>query len=58
MIKNLPLLFAIACFVVALLIFLFGSGLKVIYSGGFFILLGIILLLNAKRKDKNPADES
>jgi len=49
--KKLPLLIAIGCFLVALIIILFGSGLKVIYSSGLFIILGIVLLINAKNKN-------
>jgi hypothetical protein len=48
--KKVPLIIALGCFFIALIIILFGSGLKVIYSGGFFIILGIVLLVNAKGK--------
>jgi len=48
--KKLPLYTAVGCFLIALIIILFASGLKVIYSSGFFIILGIVLLVNAKGK--------
>ena len=35
--------------VVAVIIFVFGAGLRVLYSGAFFIMLGILLILRARR---------
>jgi hypothetical protein len=44
---------AVACFAVAAVIVLFGEGLRVVYSGGFFLLMGIIMLINARRSGKS-----
>ena len=35
--------------VVAVIIFVFGTGLRVLYSGAFFIMLGILLIIRARR---------
>jgi hypothetical protein len=48
--KKPELFIALIWFVIALIIFIFGSGLRVIYSGGFFIMLGIVTLISARRK--------
>ena len=40
---------AIGCFAVAAVIVIFGEGLRVVYSGGFFLLMGVIMLINARR---------
>jgi hypothetical protein len=50
--RELPNLIAVGFFLIALIIILFGSGLKVIYSSGFFIILGLVLIINAKVKRK------
>jgi hypothetical protein len=46
--KNLSVYVAIACFTLAMVIFVFGSGGARIYSGGFFTILGIVNLVAAK----------
>jgi len=46
----MPLFIAIACLILAIVIFAFADGTKRIYSGGFFALLGIVNLLMATKK--------
>jgi hypothetical protein len=50
--RRLKLIPGLVSIILAGIIFIFGSGLKVFYSGGFFLLLGIILLLNARKEVK------
>lgn len=40
---------AIVSFAIAAAIVLFGEGLRVLYSGAFFLLIGVILLVNGRR---------
>jgi hypothetical protein len=47
--RKTQLAVSIFCFVIALLIFLFGTGLRVIYSSSFFMILGIILIVRLTR---------
>jgi hypothetical protein len=37
----------IVCFVIAVVIFVFAEGYRRLYSGGFFALLGVVLMANA-----------
>lgn len=46
--KNLNLILGIAFLVLAVVVFVLADGARRWYSGGFFALLGIILLLNAR----------
>jgi hypothetical protein len=48
---------AIACFVLAVVIFVFASGARRIYSGGFFALLGIVNVVAARKKVSGPGRE-
>jgi uncharacterized membrane protein len=47
--KKMALTVGILCIVVAVVIFVFASGLRRWYSGLFFAFLGIVSLLNAAR---------
>jgi hypothetical protein len=49
MLRKAPLFFAIICFVLAAVIFAFGAGARRVYSGLFFVILGVVLVANAKR---------
>ncbi len=51
--RKAPMILGIVFLVLAVAVFLFGTGMRVLYSGGFFVLLGIVLLLNAKRSAHN-----
>jgi len=48
--RKLPLVLAMASFVLSLVIFIFAEGARSIYSGAFFALIGVVLLLNARRR--------
>jgi cell division protein FtsW (lipid II flippase) len=50
--KNLGA--AIACFVLAILIFIFADGYRRLYSGIFFVVIGAVLLANAWRSRDQP----
>ena len=41
------------CFVAAVAIFLFASGARRLYSGVFFVILGVTMIVNARRKAQN-----
>lgn len=48
--KRLNIYVAIVCFVLAIVIFLLASGMRRIYSGGFFTVLGVVNVAAAVRK--------
>ena len=50
-VKNLLLYLAILCFVFALAIFVFATGYRKFYSGFFFAMMGVVLLVNPIRKN-------
>lgn len=47
--KRIPLVAGIACFVIALITFIFASGLRRVYSGLFFVMIGVVMIRNARR---------
>lgn len=50
-IMKTKLLIAIACLILAVVIFVFAEGARRLYSGGFFALIGLVgLYLAAKKK--------
>ena len=53
--QRTSLIIAIVCLAVAAVIVIFGEGLRVIYSGGFFVLMGIVMLINARRWAKGKS---
>lgn len=46
--KKISLVAGIACFVLALIIFIFASGLRRFYSGLFFVVIGVVMVWNAR----------
>lgn len=50
--KKLNRIAAIVCFALAIIIFVFSSGARQIYSGGFFTILGIVNVIAAMKKNK------
>lgn len=53
--RKVPLALAVVSFLLALVIFAFAGGARAIYSGLFFIVIGVVLLMNARR---NPGTTS
>jgi putative Ca2+/H+ antiporter (TMEM165/GDT1 family) len=51
-VRTTPLIFAIVSFILAAVIFIFADGARRWYSGGFFLIIGVALLLNAKRSSE------
>jgi hypothetical protein len=47
--RKTPLIFAVISFALAALIFVFGTGARRVYSGVFFVILGAIMVANARR---------
>ena len=47
--RNTPLAVGVTCFALAAAIFVFADGARRIYAGLFFAMLGVVMLLNAKR---------
>jgi hypothetical protein len=43
---------AVACFALAAVILVFADGARRIYAGGFFVVLGIVMLVNARRRGR------
>jgi len=48
-VRKLTLVLAVVSFLLAIVVFLFAGGARAIYSGLFFILIGGVLLINARR---------
>ena len=48
--KKVPLIFALVSFLLAALIFTSAEGSRALYSGLFFVVIGVVLLVNARRK--------
>jgi hypothetical protein len=48
--QKAQLFFGIICFALAVIIFAFAGGLRRIYSGVFFLIIGLIMVVNARRK--------
>jgi hypothetical protein len=53
---NLALITGILCVVLSVVVFLFADGLRRWYSGLFFLLIGIVMLLNAFRWRKDNSE--
>jgi hypothetical protein len=47
--RKTSLLSAVACFAVAAVILVFADGARRVYAGAFFLMLGVVVLVNAKR---------
>ena len=54
--NKVTLFSGILCIVLALIVFVFADGLRRWYSGVFFAIIGVVMLLNALRWRRN-ADE-
>lgn len=54
--RKLPLALAIGSFLLALIIFASAGGARSIYSGLLFVVLGVVLLVNARRSEKRNPD--
>ena len=50
--KTAALILGIAFLVIAALIYIFGTGLRVVYSGGFFTVVGVLAIIYSRRKKK------
>jgi lipopolysaccharide export LptBFGC system permease protein LptF len=50
--RKSSLFLAILCFVIAIIIFVFAVDARRFYSGGFFVLLGVLMLVNSRRESK------
>ena len=56
--RKLPLGLAVVSFLIALIIFVFAGGARSLYSGLFFIVLGVVLLVNARRSEGKTPEQS
>jgi len=50
--KTAALIIGFAFLIIAALIFIFGTGLRVAYSGGFFTVMGVLAIIYSRRKKK------
>ena len=48
--RKLPLILAIVSFILAIAVFIYAGGARSIYSGLFFVVMGVVLLANARRR--------
>lgn len=56
--KNWQILLSIVFFILAIVIFVFASGARRVYSGVFFTLLGIAILVSAKIIQNKEREEN
>jgi hypothetical protein len=49
-VQKLPLIVGVAGLALAAVIFVVASGRRRVYSGAFFLMLGVVTLANARRK--------
>jgi len=54
--NKLYVLISIASFILAIVIFVYASGARRIYSGLFFTIIGIVMYLNARRGSKGEEE--
>ena len=47
--SKTSVIFAVICFALAALILVFGDGARRVYAGAFFVMLGAIMLVKARR---------
>jgi uncharacterized membrane protein len=52
-VNKFKLFFGVCCIVLAIVIFVYGSGLRVVYSGGFFTLIGLYAIYTAVKNIKS-----
>ena len=50
--KTTALILGIVFLVIAALIYIFGTGLRVVYSGGFFTVVGVLAIIYSRRRKK------
>jgi hypothetical protein len=48
--SKTSLVVAVICFALAALIFVFADGARRVYAGAFFVMLGLVTVVNAKRR--------
>lgn len=51
--QKMAIVSGVICILLAALIFIFADGLRRYYSGGFFLLIGIVMLLQAFRRQNS-----
>jgi hypothetical protein len=54
--QKLPLILAFVSFIVAIIVLVFADGARSIYSGLFFVLIGVVLLLNARKSQEKTSE--
>ena len=54
--NRFQLVMGLICLVLAVVILIFADGLRRWYSGGFFLLLGVVMLLGARAHATGAAD--
>ena len=47
--KKSSLVFGLVCLALAIVIFVFADGLKRFYSGGFFLMIAVVIFLASRR---------
>jgi hypothetical protein len=50
--KTTALILGIVFLIIAALIYIFGTGLRVVYSGGFFTVVGVLAIIYSRRRKK------
>jgi len=50
--KTAALMLGIVFLIIAALIYILGTGLRVVYSGGFFTVVGVLVIIYSRRRKK------
>ena len=53
--KTVPVIISVACFVLEVVIFVFAEGLRAVYSGLFFLVLGRAAFIGEWRRARKKA---
>ena len=54
--RKLPLVLAVVSFLLAVIVFVFAEGARSVYSGLFFVVLGVVSLVNARRRERKATE--
>jgi len=56
--RKAHLILSMVSFALSILVFLLADGARSIYSGVFFIVIGVVLLVNARQREEEDSGES
>ena len=54
--RKLPLVLGIVSLLLAIIVLIVAHGARSIYSGLFFVVIGVVMLVNARRSERKAAE--